>query len=163
MTRLFDSPHRAITPPDLREGGHLGDAVHTTRAAIGGFNLMLDAYLRNGDSPCETDVYGIHTLLETQVMILTGIEDKVQEMLEENVQMKAALADQPSRSQEGLLPDVIRLREEIVAEKTKAGASVGAIAAALNMQNTAIERIIRQLQGADSPVAKAKLERAARA
>ena len=51
MSRLPDPPDRSITPPDLVRGGNVNDALHSTRAAIGGFNIMLSA-LSNRFEPC---------------------------------------------------------------------------------------------------------------
>lgn len=153
--RLPNATPRTLIPYDLQEG-RVQDALYDARTAIGSFNWMLSFMLRGGDGLCEEDAHGIHTLLETQVMILTGIEDSLSETLGERDELRQSLERQTAavaedaRLAEANADKIHGLRRQMIAGAIGKGAEPGEIAAAFNMKRATVERVIRQLQGADA-------------
>ncbi|MER9128025.1 hypothetical protein NKH81_34435 [Mesorhizobium sp. M0959] len=117
------------------------DRFEQTIQASRALNYMLFCtHLHN--EPLNKDSDGINTLFETQIDLFEGILATIEADLARQRAKPASHETQPSSPEE--------LREKFIADHSRRGVGVPALAQALNMKEAAVAKLVEQLLGTDS-------------
>ncbi len=141
-----DATEHPIITHEIAEG-RIHDAIYSARCAIGTLNHLMHEVLWHGGDVgfSNQSLHGLHVLFDVQVNTLIAAEQKAAEIVAENQELRATVGKMNSVGRDD--PAVDTIRSKIIADQIAAGAHHGALATAMNMKLSSVEKVIAKLKG----------------